>query len=109
MSKVRLNGVTIHYRRIPAEGADLVLVHGLATSLTFWYTRIVPLFARDHCVTVYDLRGHGHSEMPSSGYTTADMAEDLHELLQHLDVRQAHLVGHSYGGAVALHYAILHP
>lgn len=109
MSKVLLNGVALHYQRRLGDGPDVVLVHGLATNLAFWYLRIVPLLAGDFCLTVYDLRGHGQSEMPASGYTTADMAVDLHGLLDHLEVSRAHLVGHSYGGAVALHYTALHP
>jgi pimeloyl-ACP methyl ester carboxylesterase len=60
-------------------------------------------------VTVYDLRGHGYTDMPPSGYTTNDMAVDLRALLAHLDVSQAHIVGHSFGGAVGLHYAALYP
>jgi pimeloyl-ACP methyl ester carboxylesterase len=109
MPKVFLNGVTLHYQRLIGDGPELVLLHGFATNLAFWYFRIAPLLARDFCLTLYDLRGHGQSDMPPSGYTTADMAADLHELLEHLQVSRAHLVGHSYGGAVALHYTVLHP
>jgi pimeloyl-ACP methyl ester carboxylesterase len=109
MPKVLINGLGVHYQRHLVSGPDLVLVHGLAANLAFWYLRVLPLLSRDFCITVYDLRGHGQSEMPPSGYTTADMASDLHGLLDYLGVGRAHLVGHSYGGAVALHYTALHP
>jgi pimeloyl-ACP methyl ester carboxylesterase len=109
MPKVMLNGVTLHYQRLVGNGPEVVLLHGFAANLAFWYFRIAPLLARNFCLTLYDLRGHGQSDMPPSGYTTADMAADLYELLEHLQVSRAHLVGHSYGGAVALHYTVLHP
>jgi pimeloyl-ACP methyl ester carboxylesterase len=43
------------------------------------------------------------------GYTSVDMAEDLYQLLNHLDITKAHLVGHRFGGVVALRYAADHP
>jgi pimeloyl-ACP methyl ester carboxylesterase len=47
--------------------------------------------------------------MSLSGYTTRDLAGDLEALLDHLNIRCAHLMGHSYGGAIALHFAVLQP
>jgi pimeloyl-ACP methyl ester carboxylesterase len=109
MPKAFVNGITIHYQRRARTGPEVVLVHGLATNLAFWYFGVVPLLARDFQLTLYDLRGHGRSDMPPSGYTTADLVADLHGLLNHLELDQVHLVGHSFGGAVALHYAVLYP
>src|SRR5262249_20812673 len=60
-------------------------------------------------VTLYDLRGHGNSECPPRGYTTRDLAEDLTALMDARGIERAHLVGHSYGGAVSLHCAASHP
>jgi len=108
MPKITANGLEIHYQQL-GEGPDIVLVHGITASLAMWYMRIGPALA-DRCrVTMYDLRGHGYSGMPAEGYTTADMAQDLDGLLDQLEIRQAFLLGHSYGGAVALHFAALHP
>jgi len=109
MGRAFLNGIELNYHRLPSRGPEVVLVHGLATSLAFWYFKILPLFAPDYNLTLYDLRGHGRSGMPPSGYTTADMADDLDALLDHLGITNVHLVGHSFGGAVALHYTVLHP
>ena len=109
MPRTVLNGVALHYQRRLDNGPDLVLLHGLAANLAFWYLKLAPQLRRGFRLTMADLRGHGRSSMPSSGYTTADMASDLHALIEHLGMRRAHLVGHSYGGAVALHYAVLHP
>jgi pimeloyl-ACP methyl ester carboxylesterase len=108
MSKATINGIRLHYQTI-GSGPDLVMVHGLAANLAFWFLNIVPRLARDFRVTVFDLRGHGESDMPPAGYTTGDMADDLDGLLDHLGCTAVHLVGHSFGGAVALHFALRHP
>jgi pimeloyl-ACP methyl ester carboxylesterase len=108
MPTARINGINIHYQR-SGRGPDIVLIHGLAANLAFWYFRILPALIKDFRVTIYDLRGHGKSDMPASGYTSAEMAFDLHALMDHLGVTKAHLVGHSFGGGIGLHYASLHP
>ncbi|HMO04965.1 MAG TPA: alpha/beta hydrolase [Kiritimatiellia bacterium] len=90
-------------------GPDVVMVHGLAANLAFWYLKIVPHFTPHYRVTAYDLRGHGRSEMPPTGYTTRDLAEDLIALLDERGIEKAHLVGHSIGGSVCVHAAVLHP
>ena len=108
MPKALVNGLRLHYQRA-GQGADLVLIHGLAANVAFWYLAVVPALIGEFRVTAYDLRGHGYSDTPPSGYTSADMAADLDALLDHLGVERAHLVGHSFGGAIALHHAALHP
>jgi pimeloyl-ACP methyl ester carboxylesterase len=60
-------------------------------------------------VLVYDLRGHGRSELVPRGYTVVDMTDDLLSLLDRTGVERAHLVGHSFGGAVALNAALRSP
>jgi pimeloyl-ACP methyl ester carboxylesterase len=114
MPRVDVNGTALYYQLPFANSYAgnrpvLVFVHGLGTNLAFWYLRIVPRLARDFRTVSYDLRGHGQSDMPPTGYTTADMASDLDQLLDRLEVPRAHLVGHSFGGAVALQYAAEHP
>ena len=104
-----VNGVQLFYTYRPARGPGVVFVHGLAATLAFWYLRIIPLLSQELTVVLYDLRGHGQSAMPPTGYTTLHMAEDLHGILEHLNLRTVHLVGHSFGGAIALHYTVLHP
>lgn len=105
MSKLVLGDVALHYQCL-GEGEDVVLIHGLGANLAFWYMGIAKLLARRYRVISYDLRGHGRSSMPSSGYSLPYMAQDLHALLDHLCVRRAHLVGHSFGARIALYYTI---
>jgi len=108
MPKVQVNGINIHYWRV-GEGPDVVMLHGLTGNLAVWHLKTVPALRRSYRVTTYDLRGHGHSDLTPTGYTTEDMAGDLVGLLDALEIEQAHLVGHSYGADIALHCALLHP
>ena len=108
MPKAIVNGVSIHYQQV-GRGPDVVLIHGITGSLAYWWVRAVPLLKDEYRVTTFDLRGHGHSEVPATGYTSADMAADLIGLLDHLEMPRVHLVGHSFGGPIALHTALLRP
>jgi pimeloyl-ACP methyl ester carboxylesterase len=103
-----VDGVTLHFEQA-GSGPPLVLVHGLMGSLSDWRDRLLPLLARNFAVLTYDLRGHGSSDMPPSGYTTLQMSEDLCQLMEHCAIAQADIVGHSFGGAVALYLAVHHP
>ena len=108
MPVAQVNGVRLNYEQI-GNGPDVVMVHGLATNLAFWYLRSAPLLRRDFRVTMYDLRGHGRSEMPSIGYSPSVMADDLEALLAILPTERIHLVGHSFGGIIALEVALRAP
>jgi pimeloyl-ACP methyl ester carboxylesterase len=108
-----VNGVKLNYVQID-DGPDdvrehLVMVHGLATNLAFWYFQYAPQVAKRFRLTLFDLRGHGRSDMPGSGYSPAVMATDLEGLLDQLGIRQAHFLAHSYGGVVTLNFACAHP
>ena len=108
MSVIHANGFDTFYQQVGA-GPDLLFVHGLAANLAFWYPAITSGLSNDHRVTTYDLRGHGLSQAPPRGYTTRDLALDLVALMDELEIERADLAGHSYGGAVALHAALLAP
>jgi pimeloyl-ACP methyl ester carboxylesterase len=108
MPFARARGVNIHYQT-SGTGPAVILVHAFTANSAFWYLTIAPWLARDFHVVTYDLRGHGKSDMPPEGYTSAHMAEDLHGLVMHLGLGGVHLVGHSFGGEIALQYAAKNP
>lgn len=85
------------------------MVHGLGANCGFWYASAVQWFRRFGRVTLFDLPGHGESDMPLTGYTPAHLARVLGELLDHLQIDRAHLVAHSFGGVVALSFASAQP
>jgi pimeloyl-ACP methyl ester carboxylesterase len=108
VAKALINGIKVHYQ-VKGSGPDVILIHGITSSLAQWYIEILPALARDYRVTVYDLRGHGLSEMTESGYDSQSMARDLLGLMDHLGIEKACFAGHSYGGVIALHLALLRP
>jgi pimeloyl-ACP methyl ester carboxylesterase len=108
MAKVSVNGTRIHYLQT-GTGPDVVLIHGLGGNLAIWFLHLVGKLKNEFRFTAYDLRGHGRSDAPPTGYTTADMVEDLKGLLDHLGLERVHLVGHSWGADIAMHFTVCHP
>jgi pimeloyl-ACP methyl ester carboxylesterase len=104
-----VNGINIHYQQA-GSGPDVVLIHAFTSNMAIWMlTGLVQHLSGEFRVTAYDLRGHGVSEVPPSGYTSAEMVEDLHQLHAALGLGPAYLVGHSFGGVIAMHAAAEHP
>ena len=102
------NGIRLHHLTV-GDGPDLVLVHGITGNLAVWHLQMVPLLANRFSVLTYDLRGHGYSDMPETGYDADTMAEDLLQLLDALEIERPMIVGHSYGADIALYFAHLYP
>jgi pimeloyl-ACP methyl ester carboxylesterase len=109
MPHLQVNGINVHYQQSGA-GPDVVLVHAFTSNMAIWMlTGLVQHLADVFHVTAYDLRGHGVSEIPPTGYDSAEMVEDLYQLHQALGLGPAYFVGHSFGGVVAMHAAAEHP
>jgi pimeloyl-ACP methyl ester carboxylesterase len=105
MPVIEKRGLSFHVQVVGA-GKPMVMLHGLIIgSMTTWYFSAAPRLARTHRVTLYDLRGHGRSARPASGYDLATMVEDLDALLD----GPATLVGHSWGALIALRLALKRP
>lgn len=107
MPFANVNGLKLHYE-VAGSGHPIVLVHGHALDSRMWREQ-VPALSRLYTVVTCDLRGHGKSEAPESGYSRAHYAEDLHRLIACLGLSKPSVVGHSMGGGVALEYALRHP
>lgn len=118
MGKIVTNGIQTHYQRMPARCADprsaptVVFIHGLGTDslASFYLTLAAPVAAAGINVIAYDLRGHGRSDRPATGYSVGHFVDDLASLLDQLDVHgPVHLVGNSFGGTLAFSYALARP
>ena len=113
MPRVEVNGVVLNVTSLPrrgrSDGLPIVFVHGLAASQAFWYMAGAPLLARLGPCTLYDLRGHGKSGIPDQGFGVTSMAGDLLGLMDALDIGQAHIVAHSFGGMIGLLAALRQP
>lgn len=104
-----LSGGTLHVvTEGPEDAPPLVLLHGFAGSLR-WFDRLAPLLTTDHRVVRVDLLGHGGSAKPATGYALENQAALVGQALDRLGVEGAALVGHSFGGAVAVALAEARP
>jgi pimeloyl-ACP methyl ester carboxylesterase len=123
MAEVVAGGIRFHVQRLAphraAESTDhrlhaptVVFVHGMGVDnmSSFYYTLANPAARAGADVILYDLRGHGDTERPPTGYSVAASVDDLTALLDALEVRgPVHVVGNSFGGTVALAMAMAHP
>lgn len=86
----------------------LVLLHGIGSRAVSWWS-VVDALAAHFRLIAPDLRGHGASAKPATGYLLPDYAADLAGLLPALGLERPLLLGHSLGGLIALHWAVAHP
>lgn len=106
---VEIDGVRLHYKE-GGSGPTIVLIHGASTSLLDFDASLSKPLSANHRVIAVDRPGHGYSERPSGKWPDpADQAKLIHGLLQHLNVDQPTLVGHSWAGSVVLAYLLTYP
>jgi len=102
-------GVRLHYaEQGPAQGTPMILLHGYSDSW-FSYSLVLSALARDRRVYALDLRGHGNSDRPASGYAMRDLADDVVAFMDAKAIARATIVGHSMGGFVAQQVALAAP
>lgn len=109
MPFVEIDGLNVHYQQ-EGSGHDVVLLHAFTSNLSMWMlTGLMGKLAAKYRVTCYDLRGHGASTRTDDHYGSDTLAHDFKKLHDRLGLDEAHLIGHSYGGVVAIHAAVLFP
>ena len=102
-------GVRLHYvEQGDPQGPPVILLHGYSDSWVS-YTRVLPLIDKKYHVYVPDLRGHGESDRPASGYTFPNFAGDIIAFMDAKGIKKATIVGHSMGSFVAQHVATMAP
>lgn len=99
----RTNDDASIYYEIHGEGQPLVLIHGWGCSMKFWQRNVAGLQDKFKVVT-FDLRGHGQSSKGLNGITIRRMAEDVHGLIEYLELKDVILMGWSMGGPITLCY-----
>ncbi|MDE1167592.1 MAG: alpha/beta fold hydrolase [Pseudomonas sp.] len=90
------------------QGHPVVLIHGVGLNKEMWGGQAVGL-APHYSVIAYDMLGHGASPRPAAGTPLLGYADQLLELLDHLQIPQATIIGFSMGGLVARAFALHHP
>ncbi|MBV9021571.1 MAG: alpha/beta hydrolase [Ktedonobacteraceae bacterium] len=124
-SLIDADGIQLHYLEWDAEqliqtqtstfelppqddAIPLVMLHGLGATADTWRLVAEHLYQR-RIVVAFDMRGHGQSDQPASGYDLVTIAEDIVHAMAALGFGKVALVGHGWGGRVALVLAARHP
>ena len=108
MQDVMIGTLQIAYQLV-GEGPPLVLLHGgFGLSSTVWSHQLAGL-ADEFTVVAWDMPGCGKSTDPPEAFRASDYAECLAEFIEALGLERPCLLGHSFGGALALEYYLRHP
>ncbi|MDF2854118.1 MAG: putative hydrolase or acyltransferase of alpha/beta superfamily [Sphingobacterium multivorum] len=105
----KLKYIDMFYWDTKTEGRPTILcLHGRCGRAETWYD-FIQQYGSKYRIIAPDQRGHGLSSKPKSNYTDKEMADDIIELMNYLNIHSAILVGHSMGGAVVGYLAALYP
>ena len=104
--------VTLHgHRRAfvkAGQGPVLLLLHGLGCDHTTWEP-VIDALAKRYTVIAPDLLGHGQSAKPRADYSVGGYANGMRDLLTVLGIDKVTVVGHSFGGGIAMQFAYQFP
>lgn len=104
---VEVTGGSLFYRSM-GSGPPVLLLHGYSLTSSFW-TPYLAEFASRYRVVAFDLPGHGRSDRLRPTYSHLPVAKSILEAAGSLGISSFHVVGHSSGGLIALHMALLQP
>ncbi len=112
MMRVQETSVVVHGHSraftIAGSGPPLLLLHGIGSNRFTWRP-VLPALARKFTVIAPDLLGHGESAKPRADYSIGGFANGMRDLLGVLGMERATVVGHSFGGGVAMQFAYQFP
>jgi pimeloyl-ACP methyl ester carboxylesterase len=106
--RVKANGIELQIREYEQDGDAIIFLHFGGANLRMWQ-RIIPYFQDHYRLILVDLRGHGKSDRPETGYHMDEMARDVIGMMQQLKLERAHIVGSSLGAEVGLSMAANYP
>src|SRR6478609_11171555 len=103
-----VNGLKMYYE-IHGRGTPLVLIHGGGSTIQTTFGRVLHNFAKTHKVIAVEMQAHGHTADIDRPLSFQQDADDIAELLKHLNIRKADIFGFSNGASTTLQFAIRHP
>jgi pimeloyl-ACP methyl ester carboxylesterase len=106
--RINVDTIELQVREYEREGDAIVFLHFGGGNLMMWQP-VVPYFQDRYRLILVDLRGHGKSDKPATGNHIDDMAHDVVEIMDHLKIPRAHIVGSSLGAEVGLSLAANYP
>ena len=103
-----VNGLKMYYE-VHGSGDPVVLLHGAFMTITNNWTGWIGELSKTRKVIAVELQGHGRTADIDRDISSANLADDVAALLDHLKVPRADVIGYSMGGGVAMQCAIRHP
>lgn len=107
MPHAKISDINMYYE-IHGEGEPLVLITGLSSDHKTWLP-FLPAFTNNYRVLIMDNRGIGDTEYPDAPFSVDDMAYDTANLMDTLEIENAHVIGHSLGGRIAQKLVLNYP
>ena len=103
-----VNGLKMYYE-VQGDGEPVVLLHGAFMTITNNWSEWIGELAKTRKVIAVEMQGHGRTADIERDISSANLADDVAALLDHLKIPKADLIGYSMGGGVAMECAIRHP
>ena len=105
---LKVGDLNMHYLDWGGAGEPVVALHGAASSC-HWYDLVIPHLRDSFRIIAPDQRAHGKTDQPATGYDWPTLAGDIVGALDQLGIQRAAVLGHSWGGSIALSFAALYP
>lgn len=102
------NSIRLYIRDSETDKTPVLLLH-FGSGNSYIWDGIINIFNRSYRIIAPDLRGHGKSDKPETGYHIDDMAHDIYLLLKELEIKKCHIIGSSLGAEVGISFAAAHP
>ena len=106
--RIKVNQIELQIQTYEKEGGAIIFLHFGGANLMMWQ-RAIPYFQDRYRLVMVDMRGHGKSDRPESGYHIDEMAGDIIGVMKRLKIERAHIVGSSMGAEVGLSLAANYP
>jgi pimeloyl-ACP methyl ester carboxylesterase len=105
-----VNGLKMYYEiHGSGSGEPLVLLHGSFMTISNNWTAWIGELSKTRKVIAVEMQGHGRTADINRDFSHENLADDIAAMLDHLNIKQADLLGYSMGGGVAMQVAIRHP
>lgn len=105
--ELKIKGLKIFFNAL-GEGQPLILLHGWGTDSQIWESTASALSSSGQVIS-FDWPGFGQSDFPSQAWSLDDYAQTLKKIIDELKLKKPTLLGHSFGGRVAIKFATTHP
>ena len=105
--KINIKGININYVQY-GEGKDIILLHGWGQNIAMMKP-IGDLLCNRFRINILDLPGFGESDEPRESWSISDYSDVVEEFIKKLDIKKPIIMGHSFGGRVAIRYSSNHP